>query len=89
LFTEELVAEFPHFDRYEDSRKCFCADFANLGAEAASRQFAQAEDVLESLLMSAEHINLALYVTLSDAKSRVGEAQAVADKHAVGSGTCA
>ncbi len=81
MFVNEIAAVFTTFDD-EEAQKCVRGDFAQLGAEDAARYFARAEHILEAYMHAAEHLDVCLYVALSDAHSRATEARRVAERYA-------
>ena len=83
MFVKDMADLFPAFED-EDWREFIEADFAALGVEDAARYFAGAERILSSYVQAAESLDACLYVALSEAKARAGDARAVAEGYARG-----
>lgn len=81
MFVNDIAELVPSFDTKEQ-QECLHGDLARLGAEETARQFGQAEKILDAYMDAAESIrNVALYVTLAEAKARAseGKVRAAAD----------
>ena len=82
MFAEDMAAVFSWAGEYADAQECAQADLADLGAENAVRQFAQADAILEGLERSAQSISVPLYFCLIEARGRAKEARRVAQRYA-------
>jgi len=54
MFVEEMAGLFSGFDT-DEQRECLRGDLAELGADRAAREFAQAEKILGDYVNAAEH----------------------------------
>ena len=73
---------FYAFNAYQDGYECIGGDLAEAGADEMAAQFKRAENILRGLLGSAEHINLGVYLCVSDAVDRAKLAREAAERYA-------